>query len=246
VESVAFAELLENVTFGGFGGFELRDGLVEHGIEGLTGGIDLLKPGVDEGVFKLAIDHGDALEERFNGGSRTLLGGGTDRHLEAVQDREQLLDKAKGGIADGFLAFAGGAFAVVVEIGTNTEVMVPVFVGLGGAGPELIELLVREAPGGGRARSRFRGRGGGLRQAGVIRVEGVSRVVWIRTHMSAVSETKGQNTQERGAEQPVYVGATRGGWQGSGGWVSAGGRVDYPADTHGSGAELRRVSGGAG
>ncbi len=157
-EAVAFAELLEDVAFGDVGGLGLGDGFVEVGVEGFAGGVDFFEAGVGDGGLELAVDHVDAGFKGVDGGGLGLIGGG-EGHLEVVEDGEEFLEEGLGGGLGGVLAFAGGAFLEILEVGGLAEVAVPVFVGFGGFGPEFLKLLGGE---GFRGR-RGRGVGGGLR-----------------------------------------------------------------------------------
>jgi hypothetical protein len=109
-------------------------------IERLAGGVDLLDAGVGQHALHLRKDHLDASLEGI--GRRALGGtGGLHGHLEVVHHGEEFGEDALLGVADGVVAVAGGAFAVVVHVRGEAEEAVPMLVGLGGLGLEVRDLF---------------------------------------------------------------------------------------------------------
>ena len=77
----------------------------------ISGNRDFLDPLGGEKFVELAADHVHADVNHGLG----VLGCGLHAHFEVVDDGEQFLQQALVGIADGFLALAGGAFAEIVH-----------------------------------------------------------------------------------------------------------------------------------
>lgn len=138
-ELVAHAELLEHVALGHVGGLLMGDGFLPVGVEGFAGGVEFFEAGFEERGFELAVNHAHAGLERVAGAGLRVVRGGHG-HVEVVEDGDEFVEEAAVGVADVFLPVAGGALLEVLEVGSLAEEAVPVFVGLGGLGAELVQL----------------------------------------------------------------------------------------------------------
>ena len=115
-QTIAFAQLLHHLAFGRFGGFPLRHRLVQIGVEPCAGGVHLLEPKLAQRRLQLLTDQIDAGLHGLQGLARGGLGSGGQRHVEAVQHGDELLQQPLVGELGGLLLLARGALLVVVKI----------------------------------------------------------------------------------------------------------------------------------
>jgi hypothetical protein len=116
---------------------------VQRRVEGLSGGIDFLDARFLEHALELRGDHLHAGAQGLEAG---VVGraGGVQGGLKVVHHRDELFEQCLVGVTNGVLAFAGGAFAEVLEVGVGADVLLPVLLGLGGLGLELGDVFGRQ------------------------------------------------------------------------------------------------------
>ena len=117
-------------------GFLLRHRFVEIGVKWLAGRIDLLQARFGQRVPELREDHAHASLERLR---RAFLrvGGGGQRHVERVENGNQLLQQRLIGELHGVLALAGRALLEVFEISRRSQQRIPMLLGFGGLSLQL-------------------------------------------------------------------------------------------------------------
>ena len=89
------------------------------------------------------MDHGHARLEGL-GRVRLVLAGGGERHVKIIEHGNEPFEEGFVGELDGFLAFALGAFLVVLQVGGGAQEALPVLLGLGRAILQIVKLRGRQ------------------------------------------------------------------------------------------------------
>lgn len=111
----ATARCADDLPLGLVGRF-LRNGIVEVGVE-LTCSRNFRHALIAEELVELFAHHVHA-DVNHRGG---VLRGGHHSHFEIIDHRQEILEQALVGVADRFLALAGGSFAQVVHFRGSSE-----------------------------------------------------------------------------------------------------------------------------
>ena len=132
--------MAEDLAFGDFSGFLLRNGFVQARVKKLAGGVHFFEPRFLEHLLEQLVNHADARLQRVRGASFRGLSS-RQRHVKIIQDGDQFLQQLLVGILDGIQFFAGSPLFEIVEVCGGAEQPVPMLVRLGRALPEFVQLV---------------------------------------------------------------------------------------------------------